>query len=138
VQSYERYRKTLHATWCRAAELPSPAPRGHFLREFGQSDRDIVENASTEASVTQALTMMNGTLLTQLNNGWSVLAMNMRKATSAEDKINTLFLTLYSRKPSDKERTFLLQMLDQAAGSKTIWDDIVLAAISTERFLFID
>jgi len=32
----------------------------------------------------------------------------------------------------------LFQKLDVAAGSKTIWDDIVMAAISTQRFLFID
>ena len=58
IESYERYRKGLSSSWCRAAELQSPAPRGHFLREFGQSDRDIIENASTEASVPQALTLL--------------------------------------------------------------------------------
>ncbi len=31
----------------------------------------------------------------------------------------------------------LLQMLDTSAGSKTIWEDIVLAAISTQQFCFI-
>lgn len=112
--------------------------KGHFLREFGQSDRDIVENASTEASVTQALTMLNGSLVTQLNSGWSVLAMNLRKAPTAQDKLDTLFISLYSRKPSSGEKSMILQTLDRAGGSKTIWDDIVMAAISTQRFLFID
>lgn len=138
IQSYEKYRKGLHQTWCRASELPSPAPRGHFLREFGQSDRDIIENASQEASVPQALTMLNGSLLTQLNSGWSTLAMNLRKTTTPQEKIDTLFLSLFSRKPTAKEQAMLLQRLDAAAGSKTIWDDIVMAAISTQRFLFID
>jgi len=138
VKSYERYRTTLHQSWCRAAELQSPAPRGHFLREFGQSDRDIVENASTEASVPQALTLLNSSLVTQLNSGWSVLAMNLRRATTAQEKIDSLFLSLYNRKPTAKEQAMLLQKLDTAAGSKTIWDDIVMAAVSTQRFLFID
>ena len=138
VLSYEKYRKGLHQTWCRASELPSPAPRGHFLREFGQSDRDIIENASQEASVPQALTMLNGSLLTQLNSGWSTLAMSLRKTMTPQEKIDTLFLSLYSRKPTAKEQAMLLQKLDVAAGSKTIWDDIVMAAISTQRFLFID
>jgi hypothetical protein len=138
IQSYEKYRKGLHQTWCRASELPSPAPRGHFLREFGQSDRDIIENASQEASVPQALTMLNGSLMTQLNSGWSTLAMNLRKTMTPQEKIDTLFLSLYSRKPTAKEQAMLLQRLDTAAGSKTIWDDIVMAAISTQRFLFID
>ena len=138
VKVFERYRTGLHQTWCRAAELPSPAPRGHFLREFGQSDRDIVENASTEASVPQALTMLNSTMVAQLNNGWSALAMNLRKATTPQDKLDTLFLSLYSRKPTSKEKARIFQMLDQAGASKTIWDDIVMGAISAQRFLFID
>jgi hypothetical protein len=71
AKSFENYQKTLHQTWSRAAELPSPAPRGHFLREFGQSDREIIENANDEASVPQALTMMNGSLLSQLTSAWS-------------------------------------------------------------------
>jgi hypothetical protein len=35
--------------WLRASQLTSPAPRGHFLREFGQSDRDFIDNANDEA-----------------------------------------------------------------------------------------
>ena len=43
IKSYENYQKTLHQTWSRAAELPSPAPLRHiglyayragFLRRF--------------------------------------------------------------------------------------------------------
>ena len=135
---FENYQRTLHQTWCRASELPSPAPRGHFLREFGQSDRDIIENANYEASVPQALTMMNGSIVTQLNSGWSVLSINMRKATTPEEKIDTLFLSLYSRKPSVSEKNMLFKMLDEKAASKTIWEDITLGMLSTQRFIFIE
>ena len=138
MASYERYRKTLHQSWSRAAEMPSPAPRGHFLREYGQSDRDIIENASTEASVPQALTMLNGSLITQIASGWSALAMDLRKAERADEKIDTLFLSVFSRKPTVKEKAYLLSALDNAAGAKNIWDDIILGAISTQRFLFIE
>ena len=40
----------------RASELPNPAPAGHFLRQFGQSDRDLIQNASDEASIPQVHT----------------------------------------------------------------------------------
>jgi hypothetical protein len=36
------------------------------LREFGQSDRETIENANYDASVPQALAMMNGSLLPQI------------------------------------------------------------------------
>lgn len=48
--------------WPRAADLTSPAPRGHYLREFGQSDRDMIENANMDASMPQALVLMNSQL----------------------------------------------------------------------------
>ena len=137
-KSYTNYVRTLHTTWSRAAELPSPAPRGHFLREFGQSDRDVIENASDEASVPQALTIMNGPIGSQVVSGWSVLAINLRKATSPEQKLDTLFLSLYSRHPSTKERDALRQRLESYASNKTIWEDLTLAALSTQQFLFIE
>lgn len=138
TKSYENYQKTLHQTWSRAAELPSPAPRGHFLREFGQSDRDIIENANDEASVTQALTIMNGSLLTQLTSAWSTLSINLRKAATNEEKVDALFLSLYSRKPNDKEKAHMLQTIESYATSKTLWEDITLAALSTQRFIFVE
>lgn len=137
-RSYANYRKGLHQSWCRAAQLPSPAPRGHFLREFGQSDREVIENANNEASVPQALTLMNSSLMTQLTNGWSVLASNLRTAGSAEEKIDVVYLSIFGRKAKPAERTLLLQTLDQAGGSTRAWEDIVMAAISTDQFLFIE
>jgi hypothetical protein len=121
----------------RAAELVSPAPRGHFLREFGQSDRDVIENASDEASVPQALTIMNGQLVTQLSSGWAALSLALQRVPQADQKIDTIYLSIFSRRATSKEKAMMLQMLDAAAGSKTVWEDIVLAAISTQQFCFI-
>lgn len=138
ARSFENFQRTLHQTWSRAAELPSPAPRGHFLREFGQSDREIIENASDEASVPQALTMMNGSLLSQITSAWSTLSINLRKAKTNDEKIDTLFLSLYSRKPSAREKAHMLQTLESYASSKTLWEDVTLAALSTQRFIFVE
>ncbi len=138
IKSFENFQRSLHQTWSRAAALPSPAPRGHFLREFGQSDREIVENASDEASVPQALTMMNGALLNQLTSAWSTLSINLRKAKTNDEKIDTLFLSLYSRTPNAKEKAHMLQTVESYASSKTLWEDITLAALSTQRFIFVE
>lgn len=137
VKSYENYRKGLHQTWVRAAELVSPAPRGHFLREFGQSDRDVIENANDEASVPQALTILNGQLVSQLSNGWTALSLAVQRAPQADQKIDAVYLSIFSRRATPGEKAMLLQMLDASAGSKTIWEDIILAAVSTQQFCFI-
>lgn len=136
-ESYERYQRTLHQSWCRAAELPSPAPRGHFLREFGQSDRDVVENSSDEASVPQALTIMNGSQVSQITGGWSVLNVNLRKATTNAEKIDTFFLSLYAHLPSAQEKAHMLQILESYAANKSLWEDLTRAALSTQSFIFI-
>jgi len=97
-----------------------------------------IENASDKASVPQALTMMNGPLGSQVVSGWSVLAINLRKAASPEQKLDTLFLSLYSRHPSTKERDALsTPTFGKLRGDKTIWEDLTLAALSTQQFLFI-
>ena len=137
-KSYVNYRRTLHQTWCRASELPSPAPRGHFLREFGQSDRETIENANEDASVPQALTIMNGSLAQQLTSTWSALSIHLRRAADPMQRVDALFLSLFSRKPTSSERTIILNALDQAAGSSTVWEDFILAAVSTNQFLFIE
>lgn len=62
-RDYFRARAEQIRNWVRSAELESPAPRGHYLREFGQSDQRDLENANHEASVPQALAMMNGQLM---------------------------------------------------------------------------
>jgi hypothetical protein len=136
-KSYANYVKGLHTSWSRAAELPSPAPRGHFLREFGQSDRDVIENASDEASVPQALTLMNGSLGSSITSGWSVLSINLRKAATPDQKLDTLYLSLYSRRPTDKERSLLHQRLESYATNRNIWEDLTLAALSTQQFIFV-
>jgi hypothetical protein len=137
-KTYEAYLRTLHQTWVRAAELPSPAPRGHFLREFGQSDRNIIENASDEASVPQALLVMNGSIGSSITSSWSALSLEMRQAKTNDEKLNTLFLSLYSRLPSKAEKDLINQRFESFASSKTLWEDLTIAALSTQRFLFIE
>ncbi|MEO0417112.1 MAG: DUF1553 domain-containing protein, partial [Verrucomicrobiota bacterium] len=66
----------------RASELRSPAPLGHFLREFGQSDRELIENASDGAAVTQALALLNGPITGAVTNRYSVL---MRELSNSEN-----------------------------------------------------
>lgn len=136
--SYEKYRKGLHQTWCRASELVSPAPPGHFLREFGQSDRDVIENANYEASVPQALTIMNSSTTAQVVHPWSALSLTLGRQANTADKIDALFMTLFTRKATKDEKTAILLSLDDAGpDSKTFWEDLTLASLSTQQFLFI-
>ena len=95
----------------RASEIETPAPPGHFLREFGQSDREVIENASSESSVPQALTLLNGVFYKALFDPKSPLSKNLLQAESSEEKIKVLFLSILNRNPSSEELTQSLAMV---------------------------
>ena len=95
----------------RASEIETPAPPGHFLREFGQSDREVIENSSSESSVPQALTLLNGVFYKALFDPRSPLSQNLLKAESTEEKIKVLFLSILNRNPSPEELTQSLAMV---------------------------
>ena len=87
----------------RASEIITPAPPGHFLREFGQSDREIIENSNKQASVPQALTLLNGVIYGAVFSPHSPLSKNLSRVDSEEEKINVLFLSILNREPSGEE-----------------------------------
>ena len=95
----------------RAAEIETPAPPGHFLREFGQSDREVIENSSNESSVPQALTLLNGVFYKALFDPRSPLSENLLKANTTEAKIHVLFLSILNRNPSAEELSLSLSMV---------------------------
>jgi hypothetical protein len=130
-RDYFRSRANQSRQWLRAAEIDSPAPRGHYLREFGQSDREIIENSNHEASVPQALALMNGELLPQIVHRYSQLMLTVGKARSADERIDAAYMTVLSRKPTAREKGLCLQ----AQGLSTV-EDLIYALINTQQFIF--
>ena len=121
-------------SWLRAAEVESPAPRGHYLREFGQSDRETIENANNEASVPQALALMNGQLLPQIIGKYSQLMLTVNKAAYPDDKIEAAYMTLLSRKPTAKEKEIWLKAQDESLNTM---EDLIFSLLNTQQFIFI-
>jgi len=119
----------------RASEISSPAKPGHFLRIFGQSDREVISNASDEASVPQALALLNGPVSEVLNNPMSKLRRDLAKAPSQLDKIDLLYVSLLGRKPVGNEKLVLNNVI-QERGEKAV-ADVTHALVTGSQFLFI-
>jgi len=132
---YRTYNSTLRDRMQRASELPSPAPPGHFLREFGQSDRELLENASDQASVTQSLALLNGPVLTAITSRYSVLARNMR-GEKFDDRLDTIYLTMLSRLPTADEKAIFKEAWAADPEAGTV-NGIVWTLLNTRQFLFI-
>ncbi|NLT71048.1 MAG: DUF1549 domain-containing protein [Verrucomicrobiaceae bacterium] len=133
--SYRRFNRQVRRQMLRASELRSPAPAGHFLREFGQSDRELIENASDEASVTQSLALLNGPVLNAITHRYSVLSRDMRGETFP-DRLDTVYLTLLSRLPTSDEKAIFREAWEAEPESGSL-RSIVWTLLNTRQFLFI-
>lgn len=120
----------------RASELRSPADNGHFLRQFGQSDREIIQNASREPSVDQALTLLNSPIFDQMFHDKSKLAIDLATAADVEEKKNLVFLALLSRYPRDEERELIDAQISQY-GEEKAFRNVAWALMNTQEFCFL-
>lgn len=108
--------KSLHHELYRASELESPAPPGHFLRTFGQSDRMQISNANQDASVPQALASMNGELTAGVTNPFSHLSRAAHQVSEPQAQLKTLCLGILGRLPTDDEAGKLMPHLKDSGG----------------------
>ncbi|MDZ4286682.1 MAG: DUF1549 domain-containing protein [Prosthecobacter sp.] len=133
LRAWENFRDTFMV---RAVDLRSPAPNGHFLREFGQSDRELVENANDEASVGQALMLLNGKTFSQLMNPYTMISRALRRAESTDQTIDAIYLSLFSRKATEGEKDLLRPVVE--GNGLTGKGDALWAALNTRQFYFIE
>ena len=119
----------------RASEISSPAKPGHFLRIFGQSDREVLSNASDDASVPQALALLNGPVSEVLNNPLSRLRQDLSKVQSVPEKVDLLYLSLLGRKPVGEEKMILNKVIMER-GDKAV-ADVTHALVTGSQFLFV-
>jgi hypothetical protein len=124
----------LSRDFVRASETQLPARPGHFLRQFGQSDRETIENSNTEATVPQILTMLNGPMFSQLSNRNSLLYKNIADADGPVDTLDVVFVSILSRRPTEREREITREQVDSGLRGT---GDIVWALINTRQFLFV-
>ncbi len=125
--------KRRQAQLIRACELDSPAPRGHFLRTFGQSDRLEINNASRHTSVPQSLAMLNSEWIDTVLNPFSPMSRSVAAANSSAERLDTIFLGLLARLPSREERQELERLADSPDGSVLLMSAILVSS----EFLFI-
>lgn len=119
----------------RASELPTPTPPGHFLRQFGQSDRELISAASTDGSVPQALQMFNGPITHMLLDERSMMYKNVVARKERGEQIDVIFKSVLGRAASREESKVAgaeIQARGPAGYGNVIW-----ALVNTREFLFI-
>lgn len=131
---YGQY-KYLISKMARASELESPTRPGHFLREFGQSDRELIENSADGASVPQALNLLNGTIVEALINPYAVFGRRIHTAGDPEEKIKMIFQAMLTREPRADELEISLAEVERVGDPA--YEGIVWALLNTRQFMFV-
>jgi len=136
-KAQEKYRAKYdrNVLLARASELPSPVPPNHFLRMFGQSDRELISASSTSGSVPQVLFMYNGPVTHMLLSEGSTIYNNIVKKKHVADGVKVVFLSILNREPDAEELATATSQVrgDGAAG----YGNVVWSLVNTREFMFV-
>ncbi|MEO0417039.1 MAG: DUF1553 domain-containing protein, partial [Verrucomicrobiota bacterium] len=124
----------------RASLLPSPGAAAGFLGVFGQAEREIVDDSVQEATITQALYLMNSEVIGELaapkakrGRKSSELVERLRSYRELNKETITLaYNAILSRGPSDNELSLVESHLKDAG--QTALQDLVWSLINTNEF----
>jgi hypothetical protein len=116
----------------RASELPQPAPDGHFLRMFGQGNRDSIGDAWSASTVPQALLMLNSDFFDHVARSGSPLAESLRGLNNLRDVARGAFLAVLTREPTQEELDACQETLGDTRNAKAL----ARMLLSTAEFMF--
>jgi hypothetical protein len=117
----------------RASELRQPEREDHFLRMFGQSDRQIADSNTEEGSVPQVLMLMNGEAQEVLSSREALAVATAEKQESAQAQVESLYLSFFSRKPTTDELKSIYA--DIEGGLKP--GDLAWVLFNSREFVFV-
>ena len=119
----------------RASEITQPAPGGHFLADFGQSSRDLIDGSTTIGNVPQVLMMMNGKAQQMLTNRDSLVFRTMDKVRDPSEKVERMFMTIMNRRPTMQEKDIAKREL--SSSGEEAYSNMIWALINTREFIFV-
>ena len=120
----------------RASELPTPLPLGHFLRQFGQGDRETIDGGRTVATVPQILAMFNGPITHAMLERGSLVVDELAEHDAGQ-AVDVIFLSVLSRLPDEEDRRLAVAEIGSAEDVPTGCGNCVWALLNTREFLFI-
>jgi hypothetical protein len=120
-----------------AVDLPTPSRQGTFLQEFNQPSREQICTLRDEAgSVPQSLEMLNGKAINDAIRTSPLIAELLKNKSNAETSILELYLSVFSRKPTDGELKFTTSMLKSHEPNREWLEDVCWALLNAREFSF--
>jgi hypothetical protein len=125
----------------RALQLPDSQVTSQFLTVFGRPARNVCDAAerSFDPTIAQALHVINGdTLNKKLSAQDGYVALFLKLGLSDSRILEHVYLTAFSRYPSEAEKSSLLAALAKSrnAGREQALEDMLWALLTSKEFLF--
>ena len=100
----------------------------NFMREFGRSDRELIETGNEQPNITQILNLMNGNVTKALQDTNGYVA-KQAKDLDRDQGMNVIFFSYIGRAPNDRERKLF---------KNSSFEDIVWVLINSHEFKLIN
>jgi len=97
---------------------------GLFLKEFGSSDRILIDDATNDGCVSQVLVLMNSPLIDMIKGKESQLIQSFEREKKNKEVI---FISLLGRVPS---------LAEKAIVERSNLDDLIWALVNSREFIF--
>lgn len=118
------------STLARASEREQPESNHHFLRQFGQSERELADAGSTEGSVPQTLMLMNGETHELLSSPKAYVIKLAKGAHSETEQTDLVYLSFLGRHPTSSERTMI-------ARERIELNELIWLLMNSREFIFV-
>lgn len=105
--------------------------------EFVFGDDEMVEVSAFNGNIPQALLLLNGEITNRgsLARAGSRLEQILAASKDQSTRLESIFLTLYSRRPTDEEKKFLGEFLAQNGEKPQAYEDIFFSLLTSTEFV---
>ncbi|MCC6882414.1 MAG: DUF1549 domain-containing protein [Verrucomicrobiales bacterium] len=132
----------------RASEMRLPQAPNHFMRMFGQSDKQLIENQYYGGSSPQVMALLNGSITNKVltnKDAYLIKTIAESKKGGKGDKVDKIFLSILGRYPQGSEksaassglRTKLEDGQTKEMAEVDALGDVIWALVNTREFLFV-
>lgn len=121
----------------RAVQIADGNRSTYFLTTFGRATRETPCSCEVkmEPTLSQALHLMNGDTVNSKIKQGGVIA-ELMKLPTPEERLTSLYLRCFSRRPSDEELAKLTPVLANAPDQAEALGDVFWALLNSREFLF--
>lgn len=122
----------------RATEIADGNTSTYFLKTFGRATRDTVCSCEVvmEPNLSQALHLLNGDAVHNKVKQGNVVKRRLEAGAKPEQIIEDLYVRALARKPTDSEKTKLLEAVNAEKNKQTALEDVFWALLNAKEFYF--